>query len=200
MKVTFDGLNKLIIINPMESIIDIRNDIYTEWVIWAESNTEFSYPIRYTGGEPTSGGQLSGIIFFMINGWKIYFEHSVTFNGSIFSDDFPTPFSTPPGTYMAQSISSSLVTQVPGTSLSSGDINTIKDSIWGADLSTYNSNVAGGKVDIIDIMNVLITELHKINGLDPNHYATVTKTSRVVDDITQTFNVDSDGDVTIIRN
>jgi hypothetical protein len=200
MKVTFDGVNKLIIINQDEDNIDVRADIYREWVNWSYLNTQFLYALRYTGGEPTYGGQLSGIIFFTINGWRISFDHSVAFTGSIFSDDYPTAFITPPGTFMGQSVVSSLVTQIPGTSISANDIDSIKDSIWNANIGSSLPNTAGAQVNILSMMNLLITELHKINGLDANHATTITKTSREVDSISQTFNIDSDGDVTITRN
>lgn len=201
MKVTFDGVNKLIKVNQGEEFIDIQLDIYTEWVRWSELNTEYLYAMRYTGGDPTFGGQFSGLIFFLINDWRIFFENSVTFAGSVFSDDYNTPFITPNGTYMGQSIASSLVTQIPGTAISPTDIDSIRTGIWSDNLSTYPLNTAGAKVNILDMMKLLVDELHKINGLDSNNNVEVTKDGRTVDSISQTFDVNpTTGDVIITRN
>lgn len=130
-KVTFDGIRKLIIINPVETNIDVRSDIYTAWVKWLvlDQNAKFVPAIRYSGGEPTTAGQFSGLIFFMTNGWRIYFDHSVNFSGSVFSDNFPSPFLTPSDTFIGQSVAANLVTQAAGAGVDVPTVSQIRQEI-----------------------------------------------------------------------
>lgn len=115
-KVTFDGERKLIIINSSENTVDVRSDIYSAWVNWIvlDQNFKFLPAIRSSGGDPTVNGQFSGLIFFVTNGWRVYFNHSTNFLGSLFSDNFPSPFLTSSDTFIGQSIASNLVTQAAG--------------------------------------------------------------------------------------
>lgn len=117
VKVSFDGITKLITVNSGSTSVDVRTELYTPWVDWLKEsgsiNSKWNYALRYIGGDPTVNGEQAGIIFFTQNGWRIYFDHNVIFNGAIFSDDFPTPFTTPSGTFLGQTIVSSLVTHAP---------------------------------------------------------------------------------------
>lgn len=128
-KVVFDGVNKLVIINVDEHEIDIQTDIYTAWVQWRSlrDNSKYLDAIRFTGGDPTTQGQFSGLIFFMINGWRIFFDHSVVFSGSIFSDNYSSPFLVPDNTFIGQSVVSSLVSMV-STGGGTGDAPTAQEN------------------------------------------------------------------------
>jgi hypothetical protein len=57
--VTFDGVNKLIYINPGVTALDIDSDIYSEWKEWSqtEDNMKYLNPWSVIGGEPTVEGQ-----------------------------------------------------------------------------------------------------------------------------------------------
>ncbi len=72
-KVTFDGVNKLIIINPNVTVIDVQTDIYSAWKEWTlvEVNSKYLKAIDTVGGEPTVAGQRLDVTYFLINGWKI---------------------------------------------------------------------------------------------------------------------------------
>lgn len=72
-KVTFDGENRLIIINEGETIIDVQTDIYSNWKEWIslEENTKYTQALTTVGGEPTIAGQRLDVTYFLINGWKI---------------------------------------------------------------------------------------------------------------------------------
>jgi len=167
-KVTFDGINKLIIINNGENDVDIHKDIYSAWVDWREirENSKFLDAIRFTGGDPTVAGQFSGLIFFMINGWRIFFNHSVIFRGSIFSDNYSSPFSVPDGTYMGQSVVSSLVTMVSTTGGGGGTAPTAEENAlatkqalqpdFGA-LPTANENAIAVKSSLASDFNAIPT-------------------------------------------
>ena len=94
-KCTFDGLNKLILINPSETEVSVKEDIYSAWKEWTSvaDNSKFLSAIRVTGGEPITGTNLfTGDTYFVTNGWRIYIDHSCTIDGVIFSDDFASPF------------------------------------------------------------------------------------------------------------
>jgi len=113
-KVTFDGINKLVIVNAGESGIDIEQNVYSDWKEWVKErdHLKFDACMRTVGGDPTQGGDFLGSTFFTINSWQIEISDNVVFDGNIFSDDFATPFSTREGTKLAQSKFSNLVDKV----------------------------------------------------------------------------------------
>lgn len=93
-KVTFDGVNKLILINPGETTVGVQDDIYGAWKQWMllKSIENFRYlkPIDIVGGEPLPGDQALDSTFFLINGWKIKpYPGSYTLNivGNVFDID-----------------------------------------------------------------------------------------------------------------
>jgi hypothetical protein len=72
-KVTFDGINKLILINENETTIDFRTDVYSmwkEWVTWRDY-AKYEFAITAIGGQPITGTQNVGITYFLENGWRI---------------------------------------------------------------------------------------------------------------------------------
>lgn len=99
-KVTFDGDNKRIIINPDETEIYVKNDIYSNWKEWTQvrENAKYLDAIRTTGGDPVGGGLYAGDIYFTVNGWKVVVNEQVIVNGIIY-DDTPgvSPFIVSPG-------------------------------------------------------------------------------------------------------
>ena len=72
-KVTFDGVNRLILINPGVTEIDVQTDIYSDWKEWValENNLKYLPPMNTVGGEPTIAGQRLDVTYFLINGWKL---------------------------------------------------------------------------------------------------------------------------------
>lgn len=94
-KLTFDGVNKLIYVNENETSINIKTDLYSGWKEWTqyETNSAFVPAIRATGGDAVGGGEFSGDIYFLINGWKLYIDVTKTkVDGVLYSDDFDTPY------------------------------------------------------------------------------------------------------------
>jgi len=96
-KVTFDGANKIIIINDGETDIDVEVDIYSAWKEWVlvDENAKFEQALRVVGGDPTVGGDSLGVTTFLINGWRIRpFEddHSLTMVGNLFEETGADPF------------------------------------------------------------------------------------------------------------
>lgn len=115
-KVTFDGLNKLIIINDGQTVINIKNDIYSTWKRWMieRKNAQWTQAMSTVGGQPLPGGGFLGDTYFLENGWKIKLTGSVEITGNIFTADATSPFITAEGIQIATSTVSQLVqTTVP---------------------------------------------------------------------------------------
>ena len=96
-KVTFDGINKLILINHGEVNIDVKVDIYSGWKEWQtlQTNTKFQQAIRAVGGDPISDTINLGSTFFLLNGWKIRTwedDHNLIVTGNLYSDDGSSPY------------------------------------------------------------------------------------------------------------
>lgn len=107
-KVTFDGVNKLIIVNPGETSISVKTDIYSDWKEWIQiyDNAKFEPAIRTTGGDPVGGGQYAGDMYFLINGWRVVIEGTVYIDGILYSDDYPNPYIVLPGGGVIAKVSS----------------------------------------------------------------------------------------------
>lgn len=113
--VIFDGVNKLIRVNPNVSSISVKQDVYSDWKEWIQvrDNSKFPPAIRTTGGDPIgSTGGFTGDTYFLINGWRFIIEHSLTIDGVIYSDDYETPFIQVAGTQIVTNKVSSLVSVI----------------------------------------------------------------------------------------
>ena len=91
-KVTFDGVNRLIIVAPDVTDIDIKVDIYSAWKEWSliYDNSKFLPALRTIGGDPAplGSGLFAGDLYFLLNGWQIEVnETGKTGTGIIFHDD-----------------------------------------------------------------------------------------------------------------
>lgn len=93
-KVVFDGTNKLIYINPNESVVSVKEDIYSAWKQWLQvrDNSKFLPAIRTIGGDPVGGGKFAGDIYFLMNGWQIVIDHTVALEGTLYHDDGINPY------------------------------------------------------------------------------------------------------------
>ena len=122
-KVTFDGPNRLIIINDGELDIDVKVDLYSDWKEWAQQRDYLKYypAMRSVGGDPTTGGNFLGSTFFTINDWRVKISDSTVFDGNLFSDDFDSPFVTADNTKIARQQFSNLVDTV-SAQIDTGDL------------------------------------------------------------------------------
>lgn len=98
MKVTFDGPNKLILINEGETSINFREDIFSNWKEWVQQpvvhNDKFDQALEGIGGQPTVVGRALGTTYFLKNDWKIRTwegDHRLQIDGNFFSDDGSSP-------------------------------------------------------------------------------------------------------------
>lgn len=71
-KVTFDGVNRLIILGSEVTSIDIKVDIYSAWKRWVliDDNSKYLPALRTIGGDPAplGSGRFAGDIYFLLNG------------------------------------------------------------------------------------------------------------------------------------
>jgi hypothetical protein len=119
-KCVFDGENKLIYVNPDDSEISVKQDVYSAWKEWVSvrDNAKFLPAIRVTGGDPIAGTtSFTGDTYFLINGWRFLIDHSLNIDGVIYSDNFPSPFIQQAGTQIVTNKVSSLVQTVTTESI-----------------------------------------------------------------------------------
>lgn len=90
-KVTFNGLDRIIIVNYGVENLNVQDDIYSEWkrFLLSPENKKFKQAMRVVGGDPIPNRNL-GSTFFLMNGWKIRpFEgdHRLVITGNIYATD-----------------------------------------------------------------------------------------------------------------
>lgn len=137
-KVTFDGINRLIIVNNEVASLDIRRDVYSEWVEWlqVDDNTKYLPAIRYSGLDPVPGG-FTGDVYFLINGWKLVVNlNTVRITGVLYSDNYDTAYYSTDGNLSPQypAVVSQLVSSVAvptNTGISEDDLLNIATKVWG---------------------------------------------------------------------
>lgn len=94
-KVTFDGDQKLIIVNPGVSNLSIKSDVYSAWKRWLSTYDYSKYDpaIRTIGGDPLGDNVYAGDIYFLINDWRLVVDLTqVRVTGALYSDDYETAF------------------------------------------------------------------------------------------------------------
>lgn len=89
-KVTFDGANRLIIVNTNEIDISVGEDIYSNWKEWVEvrDNSKFLFAITAIGGDPITDVANVGITYFLENGWRVQplaGDYILTIDGNIYT-------------------------------------------------------------------------------------------------------------------
>lgn len=93
-KVTFFGDLKLAVVNPDVTALDIRADLWSDWVRWAgyPGSERYFLAMRAVGLDVIPDGQ-TGDSYFMKNGWKLVVDITkVRVTGILWSDDFETAF------------------------------------------------------------------------------------------------------------
>lgn len=226
-KVTFDGINKLIIINDEVTELDVQQDIYSPWKEWVllETNSRYLAAFQTIGGEPTVAGQRLDVTYFLINGWKLKpysGTYSLNIIGNIFSSgggDIKVPADInrfTPNNISINVNTSVIVRQVNAQGGSDVDLteienqlNTQSSQLVSIDNRLFNienlfnspivATLEESQEDILLNMQQMLLELWKINGLDSNLQMTVNKNGRSVGDISQTFQT-SGTSVIVTRN
>lgn len=215
-KVTFDGVNKLIIINPGETQLDVQADVYSAWKEWAilENNLKYLNPISTVGGEPTVAGQRLDVTYFLINGWKIKpysGTYDLTLVGNIFDVDggsIKVPADVNrfnPNNITINTNTSVIVRQVDASTATTGSGLTDAESaalfnIEGKVVSIFSgatpvsASLQGDQLNTLNDIHSKLLEIWKLHGLDINNPLNVTTTTRTFDNIVQSISTTGEGD------
>ena len=175
--VTFDGPNKLIIVNEGITDLDFRTDVYSNWKEWslARDNSKFLAAISVVGGDPLPGARILGSTFFLENGWRLRSwegDHILTIVGNIFTREGEDPVLPPLGDFKV-TVNFSTSSLVEG------------------------GRQVGAELGIDSVIQV--DEVWKLHGLDTTGPLNVTGTSRSAGYIQQTIDDAGGGDVTVTR-
>jgi len=182
-KVTFDGLNKLIIINTGVTSIDVEIELYSEWKKWVliDPNSQWDAAFRTVGGDIIGVNQFIPKYFFLINNWKIKVENlTVNFTTNLYSDNYINPIdiinssvliinSDVPGTTQLSAITYSISNIDSGITIINNEMMIINSGISDIYENTLNINSGitnmNNNILIIDsgITNIN-TELNNINN------------------------------------
>lgn len=199
-KVTFDGANRIIYVNPEVTELDIKIDVYSNWKEWIKAvpeNAGWLPAIRTIGGDPTITGEFAGDIYFLINGWKIYLDLTkVRITGALFSDDFDSAYYTYNGItqYPAQ------VSSIVVGSAQLADSESISNSLSSIQSTTTSTNTT---VNSISSSNATILakvlEVWQLMGLDLSNPKTITDTSITVGGITLSIGQPNATSTTVTR-
>lgn len=100
---TFDGPNKLIILPPGTTVLDVQ-DMYSRWKDWAATSDNSKYLPFFdvVGGNTTVGTNTIANYFFLLNGAKIRPQeasHTLTVDGILVTQDGSDPFTDTIGLY-----------------------------------------------------------------------------------------------------
>ncbi len=167
-KVTFDGPNKEIIINPNVTEIDVKVDLYSDWKEWIMNtdgliNTKFPKAITAIGGQPLPGNRFLGTTYFLVNGWRIRpwtGDYRLIVNGNLYTEEGESPFLPAHGeanVTIVQTVST-LVETVGVDTGSSVTPEEIAGAVWDETLSDHLS--AGSTGNVLD-------KIKKNTGLIP---------------------------------
>ena len=96
-KVTFDGRNRLILVNDGITQLDWKEDVYSAWKEWMlldtlKENAAFLPAMRAVGGDTINeaSGRFLGSTFFLQNGWRLRTwngDHRLTITGNVFTEE-----------------------------------------------------------------------------------------------------------------
>lgn len=209
--VTFDGINKLILINDGVTSLNVQRDIYSSWKEWAklEQNLKYLPAITTVGGEPTVAGEKLDVTYFLINGWKLKpypGSYDLTLVGNIFdvnggsikvAADVLSPFA--PNNITINTNTSVIVRQItpsgssggltPAESASLVNIENTVLSIQSTLASPVTASLISSQEQILTDLQSKIQDIWRLQGLDINIPLTVSPTQRAVGDITQSISV-----------
>ena len=167
--VVFDGPNKLILVNDGVTSLDVQVDIYSAWKEWLAGsqhdgliNAAFEQAIRGVGGDPLPGSRYLGDTYFLMNGWRIkpysgYYRLEV--EGNLYTEEGDDVFLDPDSgrVTIVQTVSNLVDTIGVTTVQSAQSLDDIEETVWSANLSSYETS--GGKVaaDIIQKIKKLVS-------------------------------------------
>lgn len=138
-KVTFDGPNKLILVNYGETELDVQVDIYSNWKEWVQLYDNSKYPQAFSilGGDPIDDTRSVGITYFLENGWRIKTwegDHQLVIDGNLYTREPGGNIAVPIDGDFRVTVSltrSNLVDLVdPDVALSNTEFALIANNVW----------------------------------------------------------------------
>lgn len=119
-KVTFDAVNRLILVNDGITELDVGTDLYSAWKEWMQQRPEhagFLPAFRTVGGDPIGPGRSLGGTYFLVNGWRIRTwegDHRLVVLGNLYTEEGDPPFvpTVNPFTITIESTVSNLVDRI----------------------------------------------------------------------------------------
>ena len=165
--VTFDGPNKLIIVNDSETSLDAQTHVYSAWKRWVTSQNQANWlqALRTIAGDPIGGGQVVSPYYFLMNGWTLRpyeGDHQLTVDGNLFVDGGGNPFTPTVGSFNVlvnlNTSSKSITTTVEvsaGSGLSKDEHDQlfalpldaeVADAVWSETLSGYDTDGSAGQL------------------------------------------------------
>lgn len=180
----FDGVNKIIKepVGTGDTVFNVTQDIYSGWKRWViAAGAQFDSAFIVEGGTPIGAtGLFTGTTFILVNGWKLMpadHDHQCIVIGNIYSSDGIVTTNNPIGN---------------GSIFASGTVGAQGVSTGGA-LTTQQAQ------QLADI-DILVEELHRLQGLDGANPLTVTPTQRTAGNIDQTISGDGENVTVVTRN
>lgn len=195
-KVTFDGINKWIIINQGVTKLNVLVDIYSNWKEWIsfERNARFLQALRVVGGDPLTDTINLDASFFLTNGWRLKpYPGSYTLDiegnlavdggGSIFVPADPDPlFPNKPNNININTITSATVRTVT------------------VEVSGSSSGLTPSQSLQLNRVEEMLREVWLLHELDSGSGLVVTPSIRLAGKVTQSIVQDSgSGATTVIR-
>jgi len=156
-----DGPARRFVIHPeVNSISTI--EIYSAWVRWVSLYDHLKYlpALRTVGNDILPENQVTGLFIFLMNGWQILIDHTVTLEGIIYHDDPISPFLiTDSG-----GITNKVAALAYGVNTSSGTTGPtaeqIAEAVWTKQISTFTDKTTVG-----GFLTKLVLTIPKFLGL-----------------------------------
>jgi hypothetical protein len=157
--VTFDGPNKLILVNNGVTELDVKVDLYSDWKEWARGHdgvvtAKYLQAMRGTGGDPLPGDRFLGDTYFLTNGWRIkpyQGSYRLSINGNLYTEEGDSPFVDADGLLNNIRIESTVSTLVNTVGVGVGTPAEVADAVWSEDLEPYEDQDDTAGQDVKDI-------------------------------------------------
>lgn len=172
-QVTFDGVNKLIIVNYGVETIDFDVDVYSSWKRWSQERVNAAYlpAMRSVGGDPLPGNQRLGATFFLTNGWRMRTwegDHRLVVVGNVYTEEGDTVFVR---TVWPWNIQISLSTSVE-TYAVEPDLTGLAQEVW-----AHSTRDLTGKVTLDDTtaakIDSMVTKIGTILDIEEGNWEIV---------------------------
>ena len=176
-KVTFDGPNKLVLVNQDVTELNFGEDVYSAWKEWVKDpdhiNAGYEEAIAVVGGDDLPGNRTLGSTFFFENGWRMRTwegNHELVLSGNVFTREGESIFvpTIDPWTITINLNTSTLVEVIaPTVAIDQSTIDGIAaaaaDAVWDEPVADHTDTGSTGE-------NIQDTNSEVKNRLKRNEY------------------------------